>query len=450
MMDSTAPHPAALTHRTLAERYLSSTQWRLAAGYTLLVALLLVTIVAATYIAVFTHQTTQIHGQLVAKTSEKLAVPNIAQILRQRPEIKDEEESVRTFIVSRDGVLRDADAVVQSPPDQAAVTRVLHSGKALFSTIRGPTNPLSVYTAPILRHRTVAGVIQAVTTTGPYNVVLQYLLFVSLATGSIGLLLAVALGLLMARWGLRPVRGAITSQQVFAQNAAHELRAPLTVVRTAAELALRAGDSSEMAEALTAIVRQTEHLDAVVGDLRLLAQGDAGHLLVDKAPVDLAALARDVSAEIQPTARERRVQVKVVTPAVLMTDGDQFRLRQLLLILIDNALQHAAGGTISISLAQVNRKAIMTVQDTGAGIAPHHLPHIFDRFYRAETNRAGDHGGAGLGLAIAREIVEAHGGRITVESRVGMGTAFRVILPAAGSAAQAASREAKTGPSSSS
>lgn len=363
---------------------------------------------------------------------------SIRQLLRQSPEIKDEEEAVRTFIVSPDGVLRDADAVVRSPPDQPAVTRVFHTGRAMFTAISGPTSPLSVYTAPILRHGTVIGVIQAITTVRAYSVVLQYLLFVSLTGGGIGIVLAALLGLLMARWGLRPVRGAITSQQIFAQNAAHELPAPLTVVRPAAELALRSRDLTEVAEALAIIVRQTGHLDAVVGDLRLLAQGDAGRLLVDTPRLDLADLTRDVVAEIQATSQDRAIQLEVDTPDTVIVDGDRFRLRQLLHILVDNALQHAAsGGTISISLARENRKAILTVRDTGAGIAPHHLPHIFERFYRAELDR----GGAGLGLAIAREIAEAQGGRITVQSRLGTGTTFRVVLPAIGRSGQEATRE---------
>lgn len=421
-----APRP-----KTLAEGYLASTGRRLATGYTVLVALLLITIVAATYIVVQAEESTQIHDQLVAKTVEKLATPNLAQVLRRPPEIKDEEEAVRTFIVSRDGVLRDADAVVQSPPDRLAVTRVLRTGKAIFTTISGPTSPLSVYTAPIRSRGAVVGVIQAVTTVRAYSEVLQYLLFVSLVTGSVGLLLAAALGLLMAGWGLRPVRGAIVSQQAFAQNAAHELRTPLTVIRTAAELALRSHDSGEMAEALTTIVHQTEHLDGIVGDLRLLAQGDAGRLLVEATALDLVALVREVFAEIQPAARDRAVEFEIETPPALVIDGDRLRLRQLLLILVDNALQHAAAqDTIGISLSEGARKAILTVQDTGVGIAAHHLPHIFERFYRAESDRSGNHGGAGLGLAIAREIVEAHGGRITVESRLGRGTIFRVILPA--------------------
>jgi len=416
--------------RTLAERYLASTRWRLTAIYAVLVALLLVVIMATTYLGARIQETTQIHNQLTTRVAQALAAPSLPHILRQPPVLKDEEEAVRTFIISRDGVVRDADAVVSSPPDAAAVSRVLRENRAVFTTIPGPSGTLSVYTAPIIRHGDVVGAIQAITSVRPYNVILQYLLRVSVVVGSIGLVLAAALAFLMANWGLRPVRRAIASQQVFAQNAAHELRAPLTVVRVAADLALRSGVPEDMREALTTTVRQTEHLDAVVGDLRLLAQGDADRLVVDNSPLNLAALVRDVYAEVQSGATARGIQFELDTPAELTVAGEHYRLRQLLLILIDNALKYTdASGTIAILLSQQHGKAALTIRDTGAGIAPRHMPYIFNRFYRADEAKSGNGGGAGLGLAIAREIVEAHQGHIAAQSEVGKGTAFRITLP---------------------
>ncbi|PZR99748.1 MAG: hypothetical protein DLM70_14835 [Chloroflexi bacterium] len=388
------------------------------------------TIVSATYVATRSHKTPQIHDQLVGTASDKLSTPDLLQILRQSPRARDEEEAVRTFVISRDGVLRDADAVTNRPPDRAAVTRVLKGAGPTFTSIRGPTGVLSVYTVPVLRRGRVLGAVQTITAETPYNIVLQYLLLVSLVVGGIGLLLAAALGILMANWSLRPIRVAITRQQEFAQNAAHELRAPLTVIRTAADLALRVDEPSEMREALTTTVRQTEHLDAVVGDLRLLAQGDTGGLVADLAPLDLGALVREVCDEVQAAAETRGIRLGLRAPSTLGMSGDRQRLRQLLMILVDNALRYTvSGGCVDIGLAHQGQKATLTVHDTGSGIQPRHLPRIFDRFYRAEEARSQDRGGAGLGLAIAREIVEAHGGQVTVQSRVGAGTDFRVTLP---------------------
>lgn len=112
----------------------------------------------------------------------------------------------------------------------------------------------------------------------------------------------------MADWGLRPIRAAILRQQAFVQNAAHELRTPWTLVRTAAELALRSDEPDELRNALTTTVRQTEHLEAVVGDLRLVAQGDTGRLLVERELLDLAAIARDVYDEVRPAAEARGIR----------------------------------------------------------------------------------------------------------------------------------------------
>jgi signal transduction histidine kinase len=417
-------------NKTLVDRYLASTRWRLAASYAVLIALLLVAIVAATYIDARIQETTQIHGQLMDKANEKLKAPDLPQILRQSPQLKDEEEDVRTFVVSRDGVVRDADAVARHPPDRAAVARILTGGKAEFTTIVSPGSNLSVYTAPIYRHGSIVGAIQAITSVRPYEVILHNLLRISLVLGSVGIILAAAIGSVMANWGLHPVRRAITRQQVFAQDAAHELRAPLTVVRVAADLALRSDNLNEMREALTTTVRQTEHLEAVVRDLRLLAQGDVGRLIIEPAPLDLTALVRDVCEEVQPSAAARGIDLQLDAPGALTIAGDQYRLRQLLLILIDNALKYTdTGGTVTVHLSQPHGNVILTVRDTGAGIETRHLPHIFDRLYRAKPAEPGQLGGAGLGLAIGREIVGAHRGQISVQSEVGRGTTFRVALP---------------------
>lgn len=414
---------------TLADRYLSRTRRRFAASYGLLLALLLVAMVAATYIAARTHESTQIGDQLVSAALDKLRAPDLFQVLHQSPQLKDEEEAVRTFVISPDGVLRDADAVTSRPPDRAAVTSVLRGAGAIFTTILGPGGVLAVYTAPILRGGRVVGVVQTVTAKTPYNAVLQYLLLLSLVIGGVGLLVAGAAGFLMADWGLRPVRAAIASQRVFAQNAAHELRAPLTLMRTAGELALRSDEPGEMRDALATTIRQIDHLDAVVGDLRLLAQGDTGRLLVEVAPLDLTELVHEVGDEVRPAAEAQDIQLEVHVPPSLRVTADRQRLRQLLMILVDNALKYTTtGGRIDIRVSDQDRKAILIVQDTGSGIQARHLPHIFNRFYRAEEARSQNRGGAGLGLAIAREIVEAHGGRIEAQSRVGIGTTFRVTL----------------------
>lgn len=161
-----------------------------------------------------------------------------------------------------------------------------------------------------------------------------------------------------------------------------------------------------------------------------MPQGDSGRLLLESAPLELVALICEVVHEIEPIAHVRSIRLEVHALSNAQMIGDRQRLRQLLLILLANALQHIDdAGRIDLDVRRLDRKAILTVQDNGVGTSPVNLPRIFDRFYRAEEARSRHGAGAELGLAIAREIVEAHGGRITVRSREGSGTTFQITFP---------------------
>ncbi|MFB0545698.1 MAG: sensor histidine kinase, partial [Anaerolineae bacterium] len=149
------------------------------------------------------------------------------------------------------------------------------------------------------------------------------------------------------------------------------------------------------------------------------------------APVDLAALVRQVFSSVELQATEQGVElVTDLPPELPMIDGDAQRLSQVLLNLINNALRYTpTGGRITLAAWPVGSLLEVSVADTGQGIAPQDLPHVFDRFYRADKSRARSSGGSGLGLAIVKHLVEAHGGRIWVESELGQGTRFTFTLP---------------------
>lgn len=412
---------------SVAEHYLSAIRRRLAVSFGLIVALLLLAFVAVTYLVVQHHESNLVTSQLMSEAHKKAASPDIAGIFKQTPQLRDEEEQVRAFLISPDGVLREADAVRKQAPDPGAVRRVLVGGSAEFTSDAG--GGLSAYTMPVYRSGQLLGVVQTVTPTAPYSDLLQNLLLVSLIIGGLSLVAAALAALLMADRALRPIRLAVRRQQAFAQNAAHEFRAPLTVLRAAADLALFSDDASEMREALRIAVRESDHLSALAGDLRLLATADAGYIVTKPEPVDLAELVRDMAQEVRPVAINHDVHLETEAPPTLDITGDVQRLRQLLLILLDNAIIHTPkGGRIDIRLTQEGDRAQVQVRDTGSGIPSEHVPHIFERFYRADEARTRGEGGAGLGLAIAREIVEAHGGRIAVDSQAG-GAVFTVDLP---------------------
>ncbi len=207
----------------------------------------------------------------------------------------------------------------------------------------------------------------------------------------------------------------------------HELRTPLAVIQGNLQAILDGVFPLEQAQ-IASLYDETHLLTRLVEDLRELALAEAGQLRLERAPVDLVALARSVAAHFQPTAETAGVTVSVVAGAdVPVVGGDADRLGQVLRNLISNALRHTpAGGRVTVSVTQTGPGVEMQVSDTGVGIAAADLPHVFDRFYRGGKGRRDS--GSGLGLAIARRWVLAHGGQITARSIEGQGATFTVTL----------------------
>ncbi len=214
---------------------------------------------------------------------------------------------------------------------------------------------------------------------------------------------------------------------------AHELRTPLTVIQGGLQ-AILDGVYPLRIEEIAAIYDETRLLSRLIDDLRELAQAEAGQLTLERRPVPIADLVQAAIAGFAPVAEERGIRLEAQIPSELPpVDVDPDRIHQVLRNLVVNALRHTPpGGRIQIS-AEAAPSGFITlrVRDTGSGIAPEDLPYVFERFWRADRSRARESGGAGLGLAIARHLVEAHGGRIGVESRPGQGATFWFTLPVA-------------------
>jgi signal transduction histidine kinase len=219
-----------------------------------------------------------------------------------------------------------------------------------------------------------------------------------------------------------------TAQQRFLADVSHELRTPLTVVKGNVELMRKMGCADE--ESLSSIEDEADRLTRLVGDLLLETQAESGKLPLSFAPVELDTLLLEVFKEMRVLARER-VRLKVTEIDQIQVNGDRDRLKQVLLNLVANAVKFTpAGGDVTLSLARVGDQARLVVRDTGPGIPPEDMPHIFERFYRAEKSRTrSKSGGFGLGLSIAYWIVSHHGGRIEVDSPQGGGTTFCIWLP---------------------
>jgi two-component system, OmpR family, sensor kinase len=227
----------------------------------------------------------------------------------------------------------------------------------------------------------------------------------------------------------RQLEESLDSQRRFVADASHELRTPLTTVRGNVELLQRKPPlpASERAEILADTTDEVDRLIRLVNQLLVLARADAGQKLAAQ-PIEVQQLLEDVARQAKVLAPETCVDCE--TRADCTAIGDRDAVKQVLLILLDNATRHTLPGTgIQIQAEGLGERVAIRVTDTGPGIAPSILPHIFERFYRGEASRNGH--GAGLGLAIAKELVELQGGTIEVASELGRGTTFTVMLPAA-------------------
>ncbi len=228
------------------------------------------------------------------------------------------------------------------------------------------------------------------------------------------------------------------TQQRLVADVSHELRTPLTTIQGNLDLLKRGGieDPEMRAEALRAIGDETGRMRRLINDLLLLAQADSG-MTLHKQPVEMDTLLLDVYRQAQVMASGVGVNVRLGAEDQAMVLGDADRLRQLLLNLVDNAIKYTpAGGDMILTLRRDGGWVQLGVEDTGIGIAPEDLAHIFDRFYRADPSRTRP-GGSGLGLAIAQWIAQVHGGRIQVESLLGQGSRFTAWLPDASANTQA-------------
>ncbi len=231
---------------------------------------------------------------------------------------------------------------------------------------------------------------------------------------------------------LARLESAVKRLSQFTADASHELRTPITLIRTTAELSLRRERSPEIyREALRQVVAESERTTRLIEDLLLLARADAGLPALPLERIELSPLVRDVCQQGQVLADARQLQISAEVPSQpVYVEANDPELRRLILLLLDNAVKYTpAGGRITVSLASDLAGATVAVCDTGIGIPGSALPHVFERFYRADESRNRDEGGAGLGLSIAKWIADRHHASLEAESVVGQGSTFRVRFP---------------------
>jgi heavy metal sensor kinase len=223
------------------------------------------------------------------------------------------------------------------------------------------------------------------------------------------------------------LESAVKTLSQFAADASHELRTPLAVIRTTAELALRRARTPESyRDSLQEVAAGAERMTRLVEELLILARSDAATAEMPLGAVDLREVLTDVCDEMHSLAEMRQVRVRVLHgDGAATVAGNRPALHRLFLVLLDNALKFSrSGGEVIVKLENIDSKVSVTIEDFGVGISESDLPHIFERFYRADRARAS--GGHGLGLSLAKSIARVHGAAIEVHSSEGVGSAFRV------------------------
>jgi two-component system sensor histidine kinase CiaH len=235
---------------------------------------------------------------------------------------------------------------------------------------------------------------------------------------------------LLARRTLQPIEEALNSQSQFAADASHELRTPLAAIQAENEVALRSASltKAQAVELLKSNLEEVAKLKALSDGLLRLTGGQDKVEFEKVSIKDIIPLAIE---RLSKTAAQKKIKL-IDNSKSLTVKGDLASLTELVSIFIDNAIKYSpAGSKINLNSHRDHRNIVISVKDAGQGIDSHALPHIFDRFYRAEDSRSKQTGGYGLGLAIARKIAEAHDGYIEVKSQPGVGSTFSLHLPSA-------------------
>ena len=323
-------------------------------------------------------------------------------------------------------------------PNAAAVSAAAHNASDLRTIDAGGVE-VRLYTVPISGDGSEHGFVQGGIKLAFHDTYARTLVLAIAAVGAVGLVGAALITLLVTGRALRPVRDGFEAQRRFVADASHELRTPAALIRANAEVLERESLVSEDGRPLVEdIIGEADRLGGLVGDLLQLAAWDETSLAVAPVTLDAAGLAADTVRGATALAAERGVQLQYEGTGPVLARADRDRLIQLLLILVDNAVDHSPRGTtVTVRVRRSGPQAVLEVEDQGPGIPSGERERIFEPFTRLHGTTRHGSGGTGLGLAIARRITDAMHGSISVSSPEGAGARFTVLLPAAEPGARA-------------
>jgi two-component system sensor histidine kinase CiaH len=266
----------------------------------------------------------------------------------------------------------------------------------------------------------------------PEKEMLRHLLMVTGFEGIVSSVAAVVAGIYLANKALIPIQLAWKKQQQFVADASHELRTPLAVIKLHLERLFRHPNHTieQESEHISEVIRETSRMIKMVSDLLTLARSDSNQLQILCQEIRLDKILERVTQQFKEVAMVKQIEFNTSISSPITMVGDEERLHQLFVILLDNAFKYnKEKGTVRVVCLKKASQAQIEIKDTGIGIAKNDIPYIFDRFFRGDKARTRTHEGTGLGLSIAKWIVEAHKGKIYVESELGVGTRFIIHLP---------------------
>jgi signal transduction histidine kinase len=412
-------------------------RWRLTIGYAGIFALILL-LLATAAVAGFSRELTHQQDTLLRQEAEDLE-RNLLD--GDHREVLAEGSAEYSWVaLDTEGRVTDRDPTAATLgtlglPSKELAEQALEEDQEVSATIRGPQGRVRVVSMPMREESgEVVGVIQYARSLKGVQQTIGRLVLLLLPLGLGGLGAALFGGLYMAGRAMRPARESFEKQRAFVADASHELKTPLTLIRADTEMVLYRGHLNQEDQKLVEhSLAEIEGMGAILSDLLLVARLDADEADVATKPFDLVSVLSEEAERFGVRAADKEVHLEVQTPSELPARGDSKRTRQIIAVLLDNAVRFAPpGGSIAVSGRLQDRWVEASVTDTGPGISPEHLPRLFDRFYRVEASRTrSTSGGTGLGLAIARDLARAQDGDLVAENARDGGATFRLRLPRA-------------------
>ena len=409
---------------------LSRIRLRLTLGYMSIFALIFV-IVGAVAVLGFSQELVNEQDALLAQEARNTA-RNLLED-NERALLATEYDEYSWVALDLDGRVVDTNASFEflGLPSPELAERALQEDDVVSATIQGEEGSTRAVSIPFYADSgEQIGVIQYARS---LNAIRQttnrlLLLLLPLSLGALGL--SAIGGTYMAGRAVRPVQEAFGRQRAFIADASHELKTPLTLIRADTEIMQRGLTDPDDRELAEEVLVETEHMSAILYNLLTAARLDAGALDMYEEPFNLSDVLAEVAERFRALAASKEIRLETRAPGKLLVHGDRARTGQILAALVDNAVRHTpSGGAVVIAAEPQARWAEVTVTDTGPGIAPEHLPYIFDRFYRASAGRTRESGGAGLGLSIACDLARAQKGDLKAENAKEGGAVFRLTLP---------------------